>query len=50
MDWLAIAEGGSTRTNYQLFPGDRLFIQSDPLIRFNNNLRKVLAPVSKCWA
>jgi polysaccharide export outer membrane protein len=24
VDWLAIVEGGSTKTNYQIFPGDRI--------------------------
>ena len=47
VDWLAIAEGGSTRTNYQLFPGDRIYIKSDPLIHFNNALSKILAPVQQ---
>ena len=47
VDWLAITEGGSTRTNYQLFPGDRVYIKSDPLIHFNNALTKILAPVQQ---
>jgi polysaccharide export outer membrane protein len=47
VDWLAIAEGGSTRTNYQLFPGDRVYIKADPLIHFNNALSKILAPVNQ---
>ncbi len=30
VDWSGITRGGSTQTNYQLFPGDRLFISSRP--------------------
>ena len=29
VDWLAITQGGSTRTNYQLFPGDRVYVKAD---------------------
>lgn len=29
VDWLAITEGGSTVTNYQIFPGDRIFVKAD---------------------
>jgi polysaccharide export outer membrane protein len=47
VDWNAIAQGGSTATNYQLFPGDRVFVQSDPLIRLDNQLAKVFAPVER---
>ncbi|MFO0877277.1 MAG: polysaccharide biosynthesis/export family protein [Gemmataceae bacterium] len=47
VDWLAVAEGGVTGTNYQLFPGDRVYIQSDPLIKFDNVIAKVLAPFER---
>src|SRR5262249_45250973 len=46
-DWNAIAQGGSTATNYQLFPGDRIYIQSDPLIRLDNALAKLFAPIER---
>ncbi|MFM7151365.1 MAG: polysaccharide biosynthesis/export family protein [Gemmataceae bacterium] len=47
VDWLAIAEGGATTTNYQIFPGDRIYLQSDPLIKMDNMLAKVLAPFER---
>ena len=47
VDWLAIVEGGATRTNYQLFPGDRVYIKSDPLIRLDNMLAKFIAPIER---
>lgn len=40
----AIMRGGATATNYQLLPGDRLFIAQDPWIAFNNIIEKVTAP------
>jgi polysaccharide export outer membrane protein len=47
VDWMAITQGGSTCTNYQLFPGDRVYIKSDPLIHFDYALAKVLSPVQR---
>ena len=40
----AIMRGGATATNYQLLPGDRVFIAQDPWIAFNNIIEKVTAP------
>jgi polysaccharide export outer membrane protein len=47
VDWDAIVQAGQTSTNYQLFPGDRIFIQSDPLIRLDNGMAKLFAPVER---
>src|SRR5262249_61845616 len=47
VDWRAITEGGSTCTNYQIFPGDRIYVHSDCLIRFDNYLAKLFAPVER---
>jgi polysaccharide biosynthesis/export protein len=43
----AIVQGGSPATNYQLMPGDRLFVQSNPLIKGNNRLNQFLAPIER---
>ncbi len=47
VDWEAITMGGSTGTNYQLFPGDRIYVSADPLIQFDNYLSKMFAPVER---
>lgn len=47
VDWNAIAQGAQTCTNYQLLPGDRLYVQADPFIRFNTKLAKVTAPFER---
>lgn len=47
VDWRAITEAGSTGTNYQLFPGDRVFVAANPIIAFDNWLSIVLAPVER---
>ena len=47
VDWKAITMAGSTGTNYQIFPGDRVYVSADCLITFDNYLSKVLAPVQR---
>src|SRR5581483_4784305 len=49
VDWNAIAMGGSTLTNYQIFPGDRVYIAANPLISFDNYLSMVLAPIERLF-
>jgi polysaccharide biosynthesis/export protein len=47
VDWKAITQAGSTATNYQLLPGDRIYISGDPLITAYNYLDKFLAPIER---
>jgi polysaccharide export outer membrane protein len=47
VDWRAITEGGSTCTNYQLFPGDRIFVHANCLIEIDNYLSQVFAPIER---
>src|SRR5262249_14317151 len=47
VDWEAVVMGGDTTTNWQLFPGDRIFISPDPLIKIDNTLAKIFAPVER---
>jgi polysaccharide biosynthesis/export protein len=47
VDYAAITQRGATATNYQIMPGDRLFIEGDPLIAANNNLSKKTAPLER---
>lgn len=47
VDWVCLTEGGASSTNYQLAPGDRVYIQSQELIRTNNALAKMFAPIER---
>jgi polysaccharide export outer membrane protein len=47
VDWQAITEGGSTATNYQLFPGDRVYVSANRLIAFDNLLAQILNPINR---
>lgn len=45
--WDAITSEGITSTNYQLLPGDRIYIEADHLIATDNFLAKLFAPVER---
>jgi polysaccharide export outer membrane protein len=47
VDWKAVVEGGQTATNYQLLPGDRVFVKADALIATDNWIAKFLAPFER---
>jgi polysaccharide export outer membrane protein len=49
VDWLAITKCGDTTTNYQLMPGDRIFIQGDSLVALNNWVTKVVSPIERLF-
>jgi polysaccharide export outer membrane protein len=49
VDWVAITQLGSAATNYQIYPGDRIFVNSDPLIRFDSFLAKVISPIERLF-
>jgi polysaccharide export outer membrane protein len=47
VDWKAITQLGSAAANYQVFPGDRIYVNSDAKIRTDSFLAKTLAPVER---
>jgi len=47
VDWNALVQGGSTATNYQIFPGDRLYVRADKWIRFGNAVDKRIWPFER---
>ena len=47
VDWVAITKGGSTATNYQILPGDRVYIAEDRFIKLNSTINKLIAPFER---
>src|SRR6185437_11393001 len=47
VNWRAIAESGETTTNYQLMPGDRVYVAAYPLIAVDIQLARVIAPIER---
>lgn len=46
-DWNAIAQGAQTSTNYQVLPGDRIYVKASPLITIDTKLAKFTAPIER---
>lgn len=47
VDWEAVVAQGAVATNYQLMPGDRLFVAEDKWIALDTSLAKVFAPMER---
>ncbi len=47
VDWNAITQAGNTCTNWQLMPGDRIYVRADCLVEVNNWISKVLSPINQ---
>jgi polysaccharide export outer membrane protein len=49
IEWNDITKGASTATNYQMMPGDRLYIAADRLVAFDSVVAKVLRPFERTF-
>ncbi len=49
IDWIGITQRGEVDTNYQLLPGDRLYIAHDRLVAFDSALSKFTAPLERVF-
>jgi len=49
VDIEAIMKGGATATNYQILPGDRVFIAQDHMIAFSGLVEKWTAPFERIF-
>jgi polysaccharide export outer membrane protein len=47
VDWCRITQLGAGATNYQVYPGDRIYVGSDPWIRTDSWVAKRLAPIER---
>jgi polysaccharide biosynthesis/export protein len=47
VEWNALTAQGAAGTNYQILPGDRVFIEQDHLIAFDVALAKITAPFER---
>lgn len=47
VDWFAITEQAATNSNYQVLPGDRVFIAEDKMVAFDTKLGKLLSPFER---
>jgi polysaccharide export outer membrane protein len=47
VDWVNLTQGGVAATNYQVLPGDRVYVMSQEIIRADNFLAKILQPIER---
>lgn len=50
VDWNAIVERADVATNYQLMPGDRIYVQADALLTLENWLQKIVNPANSVFS
>jgi polysaccharide export outer membrane protein len=49
VNWQVLTQAGDTATNYQILPGDRIYVRANCLIAFNNYLTQVLTPIENLF-
>jgi polysaccharide export outer membrane protein len=49
VDWKGITQCANTSTNYQLFPGDRVYVMADPRVTLDTNLARIFAPLERIF-
>jgi polysaccharide export outer membrane protein len=49
VNWKAITQCGDTSTNYQVLPGDRIYVASNPLISVATYIQRLTAPIEQLF-
>ena len=49
VDWIGITQHGVTYTNYQVMPGDRIYVKAQRLVAIDRTLARVLAPIERIF-
>jgi polysaccharide export outer membrane protein len=47
VDWIGITQHGITVTNYQIMPGDRIYVKAQKLVLIDRTLTRVFAPIER---
>jgi len=47
VDYIGLTQHGITTTNYQILPGDRVYVRADEAFRIDGYLQKVLTPIER---
>jgi polysaccharide biosynthesis/export protein len=47
VDWRAISQRAVAKSNYQMLPGDRLYVKADPLITLYTHIDRFIAPIER---
>ena len=47
VDWVSVTTRGRSETNYQLMPGDRIFVKAYPMTTIDTRIARVLSPIER---
>ena len=50
VDWIAMTQRGAVETNYQIMPGDRVYVAEDKLVAMDTWIGKVISPAERIAA
>jgi len=49
VDWVGITQHGQTWTNYQVMPGDRIYVKAQRLVTIDTTLARVISPIERLF-
>lgn len=49
VDWCGLTQLGQTATNYQIMPGDRIYVKALPLVTLDTKLARFLSPIERVF-
>jgi polysaccharide export outer membrane protein len=49
VDWIGTTQHGITFTNYQILPGDRIYVKAQRLVAFDRALARIISPVERVF-
>ena len=47
VDWIGVSQKGLMATNYQLLPGDRVYVKAQTIQRLDTGIARVLSPIQR---
>ena len=49
VDWVGITQHGVSHTNYQVLPGDRIYVKAQRLVTIDRTLARIISPVERMF-
>src|SRR6185369_3535873 len=49
VDWVGMTQHGITYTNYQIMPGDRIYVKAQKLVTIDRTLARIFAPIERVF-
>jgi polysaccharide export outer membrane protein len=49
VDWVGVTQHGVTATNYQIMPGDRVYVKAQRLVTVDTTLARIIAPIERLF-